>query len=161
MNTDNITQSAPLAPPHYDLLAHPLVHCPESPSYIGCLDILRHAADLLELFEHINIDDESEQGGLSADAAVAFFWLTHMLKNTLHYVSQTLDDLKTNRDQYHEQLRQSPFFQALQVPDADGKECRDSALEACLAIHRSDINAFIRLIDEGGINVSAPSTEED
>jgi len=142
------TQSAPLAPPHYELLAHPLVHHPdEPPTLVNCLDILANTADLVDLIGFINIDSDNERGGLSAEAAAGFYWLTHMLKYTLRYISSALNDLQANQDQHQEQLKQSVFIRALQAPDDTSKAQFDSALKACLGISYNDVDAFIRLLE--------------
>ena len=142
------TQSAPLAPPHYELLAHPLVHHPdEPPTLVNCQDILANTADLVDLMGFINIDSDNERGGLSAEAAAGFYWLTHMLKYTLRYISSALNDLQANQDQHHEQLKQSAFAHALQAPDGASKAQLGNALKACLGISYSDIDTFIRLLE--------------
>ena len=142
------TQLAPLAPPHYERLAHPLVHHPdESPTLVNCLDILANTADLVDLIGFINIDSDNERGGLSAEAAAGFYWLTHMLKYTLRYISSALNDLQTNQDQHYEQLKQSAFIRALQAPDETSKEQFDRTLKSCLGISYNDVDAFIRLLE--------------
>ena len=147
MTKRDSTQSAPLAPPHYELLAHPLIHHPdEPPTMVNCLDILANTVDLVDLIGFINIDSDSERGGLSAEAAAGFYWLTHMLKYTLRYISSALNDLQASEDQQYKQLKQSAFIRALQTPDRISKEELYSSLEACLGISRNDINNFIRLL---------------
>ena len=147
MTDRNFTQSAPLAPPHYELLAHPLVHFPESPSLVNCQDILDNTADLVDLFGHITVDADSKSGGLSAEAAAGFYWLIHMLKHTLRYISLTLNDLRAIQRQRREQLKHSVFIRALQASDEASQDRLDRALEACLSVSRSDIDAFIRLLE--------------
>ncbi|WP_101759911.1 hypothetical protein [Oceanicoccus sp. KOV_DT_Chl] len=156
MTAQNFTQSAPLAPPHHELLVHPLVHFPESPTLLDCQDILANSADLVDLFGHIIVNDDSNSGGLSAEAAAGFYWLIHMLKHTLRYVSLTLSDLRASQKQHQEQLKQSILFRALQSPDKTSQDQLDKALEACLGISRTDINAFIHLLE-----VDAPSRSDD
>ena len=84
------TQSAPLVPPHYELLSHPLVHGPSSCSYSECQDILENAISLLGLFHNLEFEEDSNRGALSADAAGAFYCLIVMLKDTLSYVPENL-----------------------------------------------------------------------
>ena len=147
MIKSEFTQSAPLAPPHYELLAHPLIHHPdEPPTLVNCLDILANTTDLVDLIGFINIDSDSERGGLSAEAAAGFYWLTHMLKYTLRYISSALNDLQANQDQHHEQLKQSAFIRALQAPDNTSKEQFNTALKAHLGISYNDIDVFICLL---------------
>ena len=158
------TQSAPLAPPHYELLAHPLVHHPdEPPTLVNCLDILANTADLVDLMGFINIDSDNERGGLSAEAAAGFYWLTHMLKYTLRYISSALNDLQASQDQHHEQLKQSDFVRALKAPDSTNKEQFDSALKACLGISYNDVDTFIRLLEfspnDGGSDDDSDNTK--
>ena len=142
------TTSPPCAPPHYELLAHPLIHHPnESPTFVNCRDILDNTADLVDLFGFINIDSDNERGGLSAEAAAGLYWLMHMLKYTLRYISRTLGDLRADQDKQYEQLKQSAFIRTLKTANGTSKEQGNSALETCLSINRSDIDDFIRLLD--------------
>ena len=144
------TQSAPLAPPHYELLSHPLVHYPDSPSYIGCLDILHNAAHLLELFQQINLDETSNHGGISTDGAEAFSWLASMLGDTLYYVSNTLEDAWKKREAQltAQQPQQSAFLKALQEPANSDKAHIYGIIASCLGITHADIEAFIAMTAE-------------
>ncbi|TQV81042.1 hypothetical protein FKG94_10120 [Exilibacterium tricleocarpae] len=155
------TQSAPTAPPHYELLSHPLVHYPDSPSYLGCLDILHNASYLLDLFQHLNLDDTSCKGGMSSDAAVSFYWLARMLEDTLRYVSHTLQAAWQERDaeQTATTVQQSAFFNALREPTGGDKSHIYSVLASCLNIGRADIEAFIAMVD--GQPDSTPTTQDE
>ena len=150
MIAQDSTQSAPLAPPHYELLSHPLVHYPDSPSYIGCLDILHNAAHLLELFRQLNLDETSNHGGISTKAAEAFYWLASMLGDTLYYVSNTLEDVWKKRETQlkAQQPQQSVFLKALQEPASSDKSQVYGVIAACLGISCADIEAFIETIQE-------------
>ena len=145
------TTSPPFAPPHYQLLAHPLIHNPASCSYSDCQDILENAVSLLALFHNLEFEENSNRGPLSSDASGAFYCLITMLQSTLRYVAENLDDAWRKREtaQVHKQLQQSVFFKSLQVADGTSKEQFDKALESCLGISRSDIDAFIRLLESG------------
>lgn len=60
MNKDNSSQLTPTLPAHYQLLSHPLVHEPCSPSHIGCMDILYNSTYLLDLIGSIDVDSQGE-----------------------------------------------------------------------------------------------------
>ncbi|TQV78017.1 hypothetical protein FKG94_13095 [Exilibacterium tricleocarpae] len=150
MTNRDSTQSAPLAPPHYELLSHPLVHYPYSPSYIGCLDILHNAAHLLDLFQQLNLDETSDHGGMSTNAAEAFFWLANMLEDTLYYVGNTLEDAWKSRETQlkEQQLQQSVFVKALQEPTGNDKSYAYGIIASCLGISCADVEAFVTLTEE-------------
>ncbi|MCG8323453.1 MAG: hypothetical protein MI921_28415 [Cytophagales bacterium] len=152
------TQSAPLAPPHYKLLSHPLVHYPDSPSYLGCLDILHNAAYMLDLFQHLNLDETSTHGGLSGDAAVAFHWLARMLQDTLRYVSHNLQEAWAKQNVDNDKLQQSVFLKALREPAGSDKSHVYSVVASCLNISHTDIEAFIASM-EGQPDI-APEEQE-
>ena len=143
------TQSVPLAPPHYELLSHPLVHHPSSNTYSDCQDILENAICLLELFHNLEFDENSNRGALSASASGAFYCLIIMLKDTLAYVSQNLDDAWREREapQVETQLRQSAFFKAIQEATSANTISIHSSLASCLGVSCTDIEAFISLIE--------------
>lgn len=143
------TQSAATAPPHYELLSHPLVHYPDSPSYLGCLDILHNATHMLDLLQHLNLDDISSPGGMSSDAAGAFYWLTRMQRDTLRYVRHILQEAWAERDAENlgDKLQQSVFFKALQEPAGSDKPHIYSVVASCLNIQYADIETFIATIE--------------
>lgn len=144
------TTSPPLAPPHSELLNHPLVHSPASCSYSDCLDILENAASLLALFHNLEFEENSNRGPLSSDASGAFYCLIDMLQNTLRYVTESLDDAWRKREttQVNKQLQQSTFFKALQEPAESDKAHIYSIMASCLGIDRTDIEAFVAILEE-------------
>lgn len=146
MNKDNSSQLTPTLPAHYAFLSHPLVHQPESPSYIGCRDILHNSTYLLDLFGAIDINGESDDS-LSANGATALFWLTHTLRNTLRYVSLTLDDLQQDQREKSTALKQCAFVQALHDSDEVYKKAVFDGLAGCMGISRADVEQFIGLVD--------------
>lgn len=146
MNKDNSSQLTPTLPAHYSFLSHPLVHQPESPSYIGCRDILHNSTYLLDLFAAININGENDDC-LSANGATAFYWLTHTLRNTLRYVSLTLDDLQQDQREQCNALKQSAFVRALHDSDEVYRKAVFDGLAGCVGISRADIEQFIALVD--------------
>ena len=155
MTKRDSTQSVPSVPPHYELLSHPLVHNPSSCSYSDCQDILENAMCLLGLFKNLEFEDDSNLGVFSSDAAGAFYCLLDMLKDTLRYVAENLDDVWRKRETSHvdSKVLQSALYKSLQVPDGTSKEQFDKALKASLGISRNDLDAFIRLLEshpEGG-----------
>lgn len=143
MNTDNSSQLSPSMPAHYEYLSHPLVHNPESPSYVSCRDILHNSTYLLNLFTMIDINAESDSGGLTTESANALVCLTGTLSNTLRYVSLILRDLQQAQLQRDRALRDSAFVQALHDRDEAYQQTMFSALAACLGITRDDIEHFI------------------
>ena len=147
MNTDNSSQSTPTMPAHYQLLSHPLVHHPESPSYVSCRDILHNSTYLLDLPGSIELEGKSEAGGLSKAGANAFFWLNQMLGNTLPYVSLTLKDLQTSELSQTQTLKDCAFVQALHDSDQAYQKNLFGALAACLGISGADIEEFIELLN--------------
>ena len=148
------TQSVPLAPPHYQLLSHPLVHNPSSNIYSDCQDILENAVGLLELFHNIELEENSNRGTLPPNAAGAFYCLIAMLKDTLNYVSQNLDDVwqKSEATQLVKQLRQSVFFKALQETAESDKTRTYSTMALFLGIPRADIEVFFALVEQSKTN---------
>lgn len=146
MNTDNSSQSTPTMPTHYEVLRHPLVHHPESSSYVNCRDILHNSTYLLDLLGSIELDSKSQSGGLSEDGANAFFWLTHMLRTTLRYVSLTLKDLEQGELQQVEALKRCAFVRALHDSDEVYQKNLFSALAACLGVSGGDIEEFMGLL---------------
>lgn len=162
MTDRDSTQSAPLAPPHYELLSHPLVHAPHSPCYVSCLDTLHNAACLLDLFGHLELDDDSDRGGLSTNAAEAFFWLAKMLRDTLFYVSKNLEDTGGSGEVHHveERLQQSMFLKAMQVPIGASQSHIYDTMASCLGISRADVEEFIGMA-EGLQNRASDSQEEE
>ena len=75
MNTVNSSQPSPYLPDHLEVVTHPLVHFREPPSFTNCLDILHNCCYLVDLFGYVDLDGDTE-GGLSEQAANAFFWQT-------------------------------------------------------------------------------------
>lgn len=144
------TQSVPLMPPHYKLLSHPLVHDPSSHSYIDCQDILENAVCLLGLFHNLEFEEDGNRGALSADAAGAFYCLIVMLKDTLRYVAENLDDAWQKREASHidKKLQQSVFFKSLQEPSGNDKALIYSIMASCLGVSSADIEAFVVMIEE-------------
>ncbi|MDA9095251.1 hypothetical protein N9J88_02475, partial [Porticoccaceae bacterium] len=136
MNTDNSSQVTPTMPAHYEYLSHPLIHNPESPSYVSCRDILHNSTYLLNLFTVIDINNESDSGGLTTQSAHALVSLTGTLSNTLRYVSLTLKDLQQEQLQRDKALRDSAFVQALHDSDEAYQQTMFGALAACLGITR-------------------------
>ena len=151
---------APKAPPHYELLSHPLVHHPDSPSYLSCLDILHNAAYLLDLLRHLDLDENSNHGGLSADASEAFFWLTKMLEDTLAYVCHHLREAWEERETHPlgGNLWQSAFFEVLQQTASGDTSPIYSIIASCLNISRADVEAFVGMMN--GQPASTPSVQE-
>jgi len=145
------TQSAPLAPPHYELLSHPLIHDPHSPSYLSCLDILHNAEYLVDLFKHLNLDETSDRGGISTNAADAFFWQAKMLGDTLRYVSLNLKEAwAEERKNYSvdKKLRQSVFLKAMQKLAEKDKPYIYNIMASCLSIDCADVEMFIAMAEE-------------
>ena len=147
MNKDNSSQSTPSLPAHYEFLSHPLIREPESPSHVGCLDILHNSTYLLDLIGAIDVDGQGEAGGLSTEGANAFFWLTHTLRNTLRYVSLTLRDIESEKATRDDALRNCAFVQALHDSDDIYKQSLFNGLAACLGVNRGDIEQFIGLVE--------------
>jgi len=146
MNTDNSSQSTPTMPAHYQILSHPLVHHPESPSYVNCRDILHNSTYLLDLLGSFELSGKSQADGLSENGATAFFWLTHMLRTTLRYVSLTLKDLEQRELQQAEALKCCAFVRALHDSDEVYQKHLFTALAACLGVSRGDIEEFLTLL---------------
>lgn len=147
MNTDNSSQPTPTLPAHYEFLSHPLVREPESPSHVGCLDILHNSTYLLDLISAIDVDGQSDGGGLSTEGANAFYWLTHTLRNTLRYVSLTLRDIEAVHAVQHDVLKTCAFVQALHDSDEVYQKNLFSALAACLGVSAGDIEEFVTLLN--------------
>ena len=145
-----INKRATEFPPHYELLSHPLVHDPSSQSYSDCLDILENAVSLLGLFHNLEFDENSNRGALSPSAAGAFYCLITMLEDTLRYVGENLDDAWRKREAHHveKKLQQSAFFKALRESVKRDKPHIYSTMASCLGIDRTDIEAFVAMLEE-------------
>ena len=100
---------------------------------------------MLDLLQHLNLDDISNQGGMSSDAAGAFYWLTRIQRDTLRYVRHILQEAWAERDANNvaDRLQQSVFFKALREPAGDNKSHIYSVVASCLHTQCADIEAFI------------------
>ena len=145
MNTDNSSQSNPTLPDHYDVLTHPLVHFREPPSFTNCLDILHNCCYLVDLFGYIDLDGETE-GGLSEQAANAFFWQTRTLESTLRYVSLCLRDVQNTQLEHLSNIKDSPVARALQNNDPQLRKSVSTALLSYEGITSKDIESFVELL---------------
>jgi hypothetical protein len=70
-----------------------------------------------------------------------------MLRNTLHYVSLTLEDLEQGELQQSESLKRCAFVQALHDSDEVYQKNLFSALAACLGVSDQDIEEFVELLN--------------
>ena len=108
------TQATPQMSPHFKCLSHPLVHDLHSYSYLECMDVLENTANLLDLFRHLDLDENGEHGGLSTGATCALFWLVKVMEDTLEYVSHNLEDAWWQREtESLKELQQSAIIKAL------------------------------------------------
>jgi hypothetical protein len=142
MNTNNSSQSNPTLPDHYDVLTHSLVHFREPPSFTNCLDILHNCCYLVDLLGSVDLDIDTE-GGLSEQAANAFFWQTRTLASTLRYVALCLRHIQKSRATQYKHLMDSRVIEVLQASAVGHKGSERDELQKYLGQSHSDIDTFI------------------
>ena len=145
MNTVNSSQPSPYLPDHLEVVTHPLVHFREPPSFTNCLDILHNCCYLVDLFGYVDLDGDTE-GGLSEQAANAFFWQTRTLESTLRYVALCLRDVQNNQLEHLSNIKDSPVAHALQNNDPQLRKSVSTALLCYEGITSKDIESFIELL---------------
>ncbi len=145
MNRVNSSQPSPYLPDHFDVITHPLVHFREPPSFTNCLDILHNCCYLVDLFGCVDLDGETE-GGLSEQAANAFFWQTRTLESTLRYVALCLRDVGGSRFEHLDNIKSSPLAKVLKENDPQLKKAILKALPSKKGISQQDIESFIELL---------------
>lgn len=145
MNRVNSSQPSPYLPDHFDVITHPLAHFCEPPSFTNCLDILHNCCYLVDLFGCVDLDRET-QGGLSEQAANAFFWQTRTLESTLRYVALCLRDVGGSRFEHLDKIKNSPLAKVLKDNDPEIKKAISQALGFTKDIDQTDIDSFIELL---------------
>ena len=154
MTNRDSTQSEPQVSPHYKNLKHPLVHDPCAYSYLDCMDTLENVTNLLDLFQHLDMEEEGDHGGLSGKAACALFGLATMLEDTLSYVILNLENAWWQRDanedgkRIEERMQKSVLIKALQASKKDGQSQEYSHIASCLNITSADVEAFVTILAE-------------
>ena len=154
MTNRDSTQSEPQVSPHCKNLRHPLVHDPCAYSYLDCMDILENVTNLLDLFQHVDMEEEGDHGGLSGKAACALFGLAAMLEDTLSYVTLNLENAWWQRDaiedgkRIEERMQKSVLVKALQALKNNGQPQIYSHIASCLNITSADVKAFVTLLEE-------------
>ena len=140
MNTVNSSQPSPYLPDHLEVVTHPLVHFREPPSFTNCLDILHNCCYLVDLFGYVDLDGDTE-GGLSEQAANAFFWQTRTLESTLRYVALCLRDVGKSKFDNLDNIKNSPLATVFKDNDPDLQKAlskpssRQKALVRKILIH--------------------------
>ena len=150
MSDRDSTQVTPQVSPHYKNLSHPLVHTPSAYSFCNCLDVLDNAVNLLDLFRHLDLEENGEHGGLSSGATCALFNLAKMLEDTLEYVGHNLDDAWWQREGQGsiQELQDSVFLKALQQSSGDKRTevCRKIA--SLLNVTSTDVEVFLGMVEQ-------------
>ena len=162
MSDRDSTQATPQVSPHYKNLSHPLVHTPSAYSYFDCLDVLDNAANLLDLFRHLDLEESGEHGGLSSGATCALFNLAQMLEDTLEYVGHNLNDAWRQREGQGsiKELQHSVFLKALQQSTGDKRTELCSKIASLLNVASTDVEAFLGIVeqqDNGANEVKEPA----
>ena len=156
MSDRDSTQATPQVSPHYKNLSHPLVHTPSAYSYFDCLDVLDNAANLLDLFRHLDVEENGEHGGLSSGATCALFWLASMLEDTLEYVGHNLEDAWRQREELDSMkgLQHSVFLKALQQSTGDERTEICSKIASLLNVTSTDVEAFLGMVEQQDNNAN-------
>ena len=154
MSDRDSTQTTPQVSPHYKNLTHPLVHTPSAYSFCDCLDVLDNAANLLDLFRHLDLEENGEHGGLSSGATCALFNLAKMLEDTLEYVGHNLDDAWWQREKqgFIKELQHSVFLKALQQSTGDQRTELCGKMASLLNVASADVEEFLNLAQKQGGN---------
>ncbi|ARN75009.1 hypothetical protein [Oceanicoccus sagamiensis] len=156
------TQATSQVSPHYKKLSHPLVHTPSSYSYFDCLDVLDNAANLLDLFRHLDLEENGEHGGLSSGATCALFNLAKMLEDTLEYVGHNLDNAWRQKEGQGsiKELQHSVFLKALQQSTGDKRTEVCSKIASLLNVASTDVEVFLGMVeqkDNGANEIKEPA----
>ena len=150
MTNRDSTQTTPPLSPHDKYLSHPLVPAHHTQSFLDCLDMLDNAANLLDLFRHLDLDKNGEHGGLSSGATCALSCLVTMLEDTLNYIGHNLENAWRQKQgpKAFKGLRHSVVIKALQQSTAKERTEVCSHIASLLNVASADIEAFLAMLEQ-------------
>ncbi|MES9853632.1 MAG: hypothetical protein ABW170_17585 [Candidatus Thiodiazotropha sp. L084R] len=128
----------PALPPHpfFETVNNP-------PNLTDCINAIDRAYSMIALCETLKLDEE--EGGLSPDAALGFYWVTVLTRSALSYVSARLVALDRENERRCKQT--SAYLSALcRSLTTIGPEHRGHLLNHMatrLNVSRSEVDQFI------------------
>lgn len=119
-------------------------------SVLDCLDAINRIACVVDMFNHLNLGNDIDEG-LSSRAADGYTWLSESVRETLVYTSRRLSALNGKR---HEEAQEkaryiSALLGSLSVLKNSERDIVLNAMAAQLEITRSDVDAFINSTSAG------------